>query len=113
MTHDEIMALSPEELRIKIAEILQKPYQLNQWDWKFTCPDWPNNIAAAWGLVKYAENKGYWVEIRTPFLGDGYWCGITPDGVSGWNGTPDNWIRGEKIELAIARAFYLWYEATK
>jgi hypothetical protein len=71
-------------------------------------PDWPASIAAAWELVDDMDNNGKWVQMRTPFIDDGYWCGCTPKGITGWNGTPDLWMNAPTAPLAICKAWLAW-----
>jgi hypothetical protein len=73
-----------------------------------TLPDWPASIAAAWELVDDMDNNGKWVQMRTPFIDDGYWCGCTPKGITGWNGTPDLWMNAPTAPLAICKAWLAW-----
>jgi hypothetical protein len=117
MTHDEVMALSPEELRIKIAEALGWEYkhiqtetereffvwQLpnNLWD---SLPNWPNDIAAAWGLVQMAGTKHWSVTIENGLH--------NPQEVLARIFIP-NTLRcytgfGDTAPIAICRAWLLW-----
>ena len=73
--------------------------------------NWPEDIAAAWGLVEEMRSDN-WVQMRTPFgdgpLNDGYWCGCTPKGVTGWNGEPDNWTQADTEPRAICLCYLAW-----
>lgn len=70
-------------------------------------PKYSTDIAAAFAVVMAMEARGYWCQMRTPFMppqGDGYWAGFTPHATTGWNGTPDHWTSAETLPLAICRA---------
>jgi len=73
-------------------------------------PHYSTDIAASWKVVAAMEKRGYWCQMRTPFgtkaqnLDDGYWCGFTPHGTSGWNGTPDHWTSASTLPHAICLA---------
>lgn len=54
-------------------------------------------------LAKLGETSH--VTIKTPFTaGDSHWCGISPLGVTGWNGRPDINASGGTLTLCVARA---------
>lgn len=62
-------------------------------------------IADAWSLVERME-KTHHARLKTPFFpGEPYFCGVTPHGVTGWNGRPDVYEPGETMPLAICRCF--------
>lgn len=71
-------------------------------------PPYSTDISAAWQVITEMERRGYWCEMRTPFMepfkDDGYWAGFTPHGASGWNGTPDHWTHTESLSLSICLA---------
>ena len=71
-------------------------------------PLYSTSIADAWSIVDAMERRGFWCEMRTPFMepggDDGYWTGFTPHGTSGWNGRPDHWTRAESLPLAVCLA---------
>jgi len=122
--------LTDNEIRLKIAELKgwrdlhpynEHPLKPGAWkaltglegkdnntDGTKDVPNWPTDISAAWELVEEIEQAGHWVQIRTPFSGDGYWCGFTPDGCSGWNGTPDNYTQADTAARAICLAWLKW-----
>jgi len=60
-------------------------------------------------IVDFMDQLGYWCQERSPWLygvDDNYWCGFTPHGVTGWNGTPDSWVgRATKAEARWDSAF--------
>jgi len=68
------------------------------------------DIAAAWQVVEKMQQHGFWCQMRTPFdvpggkWYDKYWAGFTPHGMSGWNGTPDNWTQADTLLIAICHA---------
>jgi hypothetical protein len=137
MTHEEIMALSPEELRIKIAEALgykvinpmdshssiYPKFLSGEWDivahqtiaykdgvgHTVGClPDWPNDIAAAWGLAVEAG-----IVVIHVSDDDRYIAGISdgaqyPDGYSWFEIETTDWVIGDTAPLAICRAWLLW-----
>ena len=71
-------------------------------------PLYSTSIVAAWSIVDAMERRGYWCEMRTPFMepggDDGYWAGFTPHSTSGWNGRPDHWTQAESLPFAICLA---------
>ena len=73
------------------------------------------DIAAAWQVVEWMCERGYWCEMRTPFgtgdHNDGYWCGFTPHLTSGWNGVPDDWTSAPTLPEAICLSFLAAMEA--
>jgi hypothetical protein len=59
-------------------------------------------------LLTYQQDRGYWAQIRTPFVtGDLYWAGFTPLGATGWNGVPDYYASGPTLPLAVCYAALL------
>jgi hypothetical protein len=125
----DIMTMTPEEIRLEIAKAkgiklifpfsptmpyfengvtsTGRPY-LSQVPW------WPTSISDAWELVEEMRAAGFWVQMRTPFVAghnNDYWCGATPQGVTGWNGEPDNWTQAPTAPLAICRAYLAWKRA--
>ena len=55
-------------------------------------------------VIERMESKYHWV-IKTPFrLGEKYWAGLTPLGVTGWNGKPDYYIEADTLTVAICLA---------
>ena len=75
--------------------------------WKSTL-GYTVNIAAAFQVVDAMNERGYWAQMRSPFgtgeNNDGWWCGFTPHGSTGWNGRPDHWTSAPTLPLAICRA---------
>lgn len=73
-----------------------------------TLPHYSTDHNLAFQVVEVMERRGYWCQMRTPFMEpgrqDGYWCGFTPHGTSGWNGTPDHWTSAPTLAEAICRA---------
>lgn len=65
--------------------------------------DVPNET---WEIVEAMQQRGFWCQIRTPFMADEglYWAGFTPQGTSGWNGTPDNWTGAPRLSIAVCVA---------
>jgi hypothetical protein len=56
-------------------------------------------------VIRNREEAGYWWLVKSPFEdGEPYWAGLTPKGVSGWNGKPDFYCHGptEPIARCIA-----------
>lgn len=74
------------------------------------CPAFSGGIAAALELLDSMASRYHWV-IKSPFdEGGDYVVGLTPLGVSGWNGRPDFVAfakNREEIPLAICRAYLL------
>ena len=61
-------------------------------------------IDHAWMVVEKLTDRFHW-SIRTPFIdGDKYWAGLTPKGVTGWNGVPDFNIDANTAPMAICLA---------
>ena len=77
--------------------------------------EYSTDIAAAWQVVEWMCERGYWCEMRTPFgtgdHNDGYWCGFTPHLTSGWNGVPDDWTSAPTLPEAICLSFLAAMEA--
>jgi len=86
MTREQVMAMTDEELRVKAAELrgwersTGKMAELLPWKdpqgvSRLDLPDYPNDIAAAWGLMDDA------VEYAVYFPGDrgkdDVWCRMT------------------------------------
>ena len=70
-------------------------------------PLFSTDIAAAWEVVE-EMNKTYHWRISSPFIpGEPYFAGLTPHGVTGWNGCPDYEMPGDIVSLAICRAALL------
>lgn len=67
-------------------------------------PAYETDIAAAWQVVEKMREKYHW-RIQTPFeTKDYHWAGLTPKGVTGWNGRPDFDEKAETAPLAICKA---------
>lgn len=74
-------------------------------------PSYTTSIADAWKLVLFAESKGFYAVMKTPFeVGEPYSCGFTPKGVTGWNGRPDYFAQSNTMPKAITLAFCLAME---
>ena len=56
MTRDEVMAMTDEELRKTAWELLGGC-------WGEDAPDYPNDIAAAWGLIPQIIQAGYAIDV--------------------------------------------------
>ena len=53
-------------------------------------------------LTKLEAIPGHWYRLSSPFQpDDGYHAGLTPHGVTGWNGRPDYRGDGQTLEEAI------------
>lgn len=127
-TRDEIMQMSPDELRVAVAKALgyefispirNKFNQItNQWGWKFNgkfidyeddIPDWPASIADAWELINdfVAHHIGF--EISNVEHSNRI---ITYE-ISLYDpiGGPATWhcqVEGNTVEFAISRAWLMW-----
>jgi len=63
------------------------------------------NVGDSWWVVEKMEVRGFHWRLTTPFVaGDLYYAGLTPMGVTGWNGRPDNLASANLMPLAICRA---------
>ena len=52
-------------------------------------------------VVKNREQAGFHWLVKSPFEdGEPYWAGLTPKGVSGWNGKPDFYCSGQTEPIA-------------
>ena len=52
-------------------------------------------------VVKNREQAGFHWLVKSPFQdGEPYWAGLTPKGVSGWNGKPDFYQSGSAEPIA-------------
>lgn len=58
--------------------------------------------------------KGWWMRLQSPWQADGEWfCGLTPQGATGWNGSPDIEASGETAPEAIENCCEKWEEWRK
>ena len=70
MTRDEVMAMTDEQLKFKCAKILGIESWRQDGDGNYIVldvPDYPNDIAAAWGLIGRIIDAGYSIDV-TPGL---------------------------------------------
>ena len=141
MTNDEIMALTPEQLRVEIAkkkDILPFPDDrcpVCGWPYAETIkngcvpgncsmrpvpkirsdedyPDWPNNIYYAFSLFEEARQDGYAVSIE--FYNNWHVVFFKETGYDKENHEPIFKIHeadAETAPLAICRAWLMWKEA--
>jgi hypothetical protein len=66
------------------------------------------NIQDAMVLQKIMDKKGFWLRLESPFSSGSEWfAGFTPHEMTGWNGTPDNFVNGKTHAEAITKAFLL------
>jgi hypothetical protein len=96
MTHEQIMAMTPEELRLEIARVLGY-YQIGH--------DWPNDIADAWELV---EEMGHNCKVHVSYyqsLNKWYCATMREQEVITAKDTT--------APLAICRAYLKWKEGAK
>lgn len=71
-------------------------------------PDYSTDPGTAWRVVEKLSAKCWW-KLSTPFeRGLPCWAGLTPHGVTGWNGRPDVEASGADIPLAICRAALIY-----
>lgn len=68
MTHDEVMALSDKELRVKAAELMG--FDEDAIRYMQVIPDYHNDIAAAWELWKALEVDGFIASLENSVRGD-------------------------------------------
>jgi hypothetical protein len=119
LTSDEIMAMDADQLRLAIAK--ETGFIKDGHYWRITndtfkrlvyLPDWPRDIAAAWGLVE---------ELRTAFFSthligwdhqDKYYVICHPRQGHGEN-LPDLEGQGATVPLAICRAWLIWKGSQK
>lgn len=84
---------------------IRKPGETTQWTRCQPLPRYQTDIAAAWELVGATSDKYHWV-IKTPFeLNEPFFAGLTPLGITGWNGRPDISGDGDTAPEAISAAF--------
>ena len=129
----DIMAMTPAELRVAIAEAkgyeykygYKDEYGINPKDYWVTpagrltsvLPDWTTSIADAWELVEDMRENGCEFRIDTDRTGSGddiYNVAIFRDG----SGTGTGWTRVALAEaptapLAISRCWLMWKEMEK
>lgn len=59
-------------------------------------------------IVNAMAKRGYWCRISSPFEpGRKWYAGFTPHSCTGWNGRPDNLMRGDTGLNSVARASLL------
>ncbi len=66
--------------------------------------DGPQGAAAAAEVIDAMVGHGFWCQTQNAFApgsGDLCWAGFTPHGVTGWNGTPDNWTGTPSLNLSV------------
>lgn len=67
-------------------------------------PRYSSKVNAAFELVEKLAAEYHW-EIKSPFREGSPWvAGLTPLGVTGWNGRPDYQAPGQTMPLAVCRA---------
>lgn len=117
MTRDEIMAMSPDELRVAVAKAKGwRVYIINKGDFESLeysteempyvarhCPDWPASIADAWELVEEIRQSGAWVYVDTD---NTYTCAVQIVGVD--NEITEYFSTADIAPLAISRAWLMW-----
>jgi hypothetical protein len=134
MTRDEIMALTPEQLRVEIAKAKGWTYKQespdienyfcrlvgNKSGWwnksgqdEWICaychepfPDWPTDISAAWELVEEVQkDDSCWLVITTNG-NEKFACSIHE--TTSEDGTTECYANESTAPLAICRAWLLW-----
>ena len=112
--------MAPEEINKAVAERVMGAVwnDFREW-WMFPAGDcWLANtfdpchrIDHAWMVVEKMKDKYHWV-IKSPFeKGDTYMAGLTPLGVTGWNGRPDFMAQADTAPMAICLASLAVLEA--
>jgi hypothetical protein len=78
-----------------------KPWRTHQIDAR-PVPYFSTDASATYNLMLKFTNNFHWL-IRSPFLPEyNYWiAGLTPSGVTGWNGKPDYEAQGETMMEAV------------
>ena len=123
-THDEILAMSEDELNHAIAKIKYGEGKLTDCgDFLFydtgggkamPLPVWTRDIAAAWGLVEDILSVGGEITLSSETRSDNKRWGIVifefrNDGI-GTGYTISNFAAAPIISLAISRAWLMWKE---
>ena len=126
MKRDEVMAMTDEELRIRAAELdgfefvgrtgwdnpgssewMSHPWVRDNTGFR-NVPDYPNDIAAAWGLVERLQEMWLYPEVQNVGL-HGYLWNVWLD----FPGETDSALvaQDENVKRAITKAFILAMEA--
>jgi hypothetical protein len=80
-----------------------KPWRTHRIDAQML-PRFSTDPISAYTVIEYAMTKYHWL-IKSPFTKDGHWfVGLTPLGVTGWNGIPDFVGTGDTMMLAVSKA---------
>jgi len=103
--------MAPEEINKAVAErvmgwTIQDSRQLYYYEPAMLITDFnpAERIDHAWMVVEKMKDKYHWV-IKSPFeKGDTYMAGLTPLGVTGWNGRPDFMGQADTAPMAICLA---------
>ena len=113
MTPDEINRLAAEKVLVWAYVVASTPpsggFSFNTWlrpdsTACYPLPDFYHDIAAAWLLIEKLSERFHW-RIDSPFdVGDPWLAGVTPLGISGWNGRPDFRASGPTFPAAITLA---------
>ncbi len=84
-----------------------KPWHTHEIDAKIV-PYFSTDANATYHLMAKFTDKFHWL-IRSPFTDEyNYWiAGLTPKGVTGWNGKPDYEAQGETLMEAVCKAALL------
>ena len=108
MTHDEILAMTPAELREAIAKLVEPTITCTMFD----VPDWTKNISNAWELVEDIRAHGDEITINSDRRGDNtdiFTVSVRSlhygEKVTGWIFVD---IEAPTAPLAISRAWLLW-----
>lgn len=79
-----------------------KPWKTHHIDSK-PLPSYSGNPSHTYGVMMEATDKYHWV-IKSPFTRGGEWfAGLTPYGVTGWNGKPDFSATGKTMQEAVCK----------
>lgn len=69
-------------------------------------PEFSTDLTAAMQLAEQLTDRFHW-RIHSPFQqGDKWFAGLTPLGVTGWNGRPDYEAGANTLPEALARVAY-------
>lgn len=72
---------------------------------------YPKNEHELLKLILLVSASHHWL-IKSPFTeGDQWWVGLTPKGVTGWNGRPDIYVSAPTLTDAICEAVILIWKA--
>lgn len=106
---EEVMGRTPARVMIETGKMINVSYRRGEHE-----PNYSRDIAAAWLVVRNIEHRGYYWKIHTPFRqGDPHFAGVTPQGITGWNGRPDFEGSGETMPEAICKAALLVVRAER